>query len=297
MLAPASADQPGPAKKDSPRALKSKFAVFTPSVEPAEARPGETVTYKVTAKLDPGFHVYKYGKEQGAGPTNTSFDFFDTAGLKIDGDWTASQEPEKHKDPNFDELDLVEYHEDEVTWSIKLKIPNGTEPGKKVLRCQAAYQVCDAKQCSIPGRWTLPDVELTVLGTGGTDPKLAASSKPSTQDGLLASQAKLPDSKPTSPAAPTNETKVGDAPKPAIPDARPFFKPKNAVLTTSVTPAQAKPGDTVTFTVQAKLVPGSHIYKYSKSKEQGPGPANTTFDFFDPGHAQDRRRLACLEGA
>ncbi len=121
-----------------------------------------------------------------------------------------------------------------------------------------------------------------MLGTGGTDPKLVASSKSATADGPLASRAKLPDSRPTNPAAPTNETKVGDAPKPATPDARPFFKPKNAVLSTSVTPAQAKPGDTVTFTVQAKIVPGSHIYKYSKSKEQGPGPANTTFDFFDP---------------
>src|ERR1700678_3742413 len=71
----AAADAPQPAKKDTPRAIKSKNAVFTASVEPAEARPGETVTFKVTAKLDPGFHVYKHSKTQGPGPINTSFDF------------------------------------------------------------------------------------------------------------------------------------------------------------------------------------------------------------------------------
>src|SRR5690349_18337149 len=54
------ADPPKPAKKDTPRALKPKTAVLTTSVEPAEAKPGERVTFKVTAKLEPGFHIYKY---------------------------------------------------------------------------------------------------------------------------------------------------------------------------------------------------------------------------------------------
>src|SRR5262249_52314356 len=130
------ADPPKPAKKDTPRVLKPKTAALTASVEPAEAKPGERVNFKVTAKLDPGFHIYKYSKEQGAGPVNTTFDFFDTAGLKVEGDWVASQEPQKHKDPNFADLDVVEYYEDEVSWTIKLLVPAGTEPGKKTLRCQ-----------------------------------------------------------------------------------------------------------------------------------------------------------------
>ncbi len=147
---PLAAAPPQPAKKDSRLALKSKNVAFTTSVDPTRAKPGDTVAFKVTAKLDPGFHVYKYAKTQGQGPVNTSFDFFDPAGLMVEGDWTPSHEPEKHKDPNFADLELVEYHENEVTWSIKLKVPEGTEPGKKVLRCQARYQVCDAKLCQHP---------------------------------------------------------------------------------------------------------------------------------------------------
>ena len=162
------ADPPKPAKKDSPRTFKPKNVDFTTSVDPAEAKPGQTVAFKVTAKLDPGFHIYKYSKESGGpGPSSTTFDFFDPAGLTIEGEWTASKEPEKHKDPNFGEVEFVEYHADEVVWSIKLKIPAATEPGKKVLKCQARYQVCDAKQCSIPGQWTLADAMLTVLPADG----------------------------------------------------------------------------------------------------------------------------------
>ncbi len=71
----------------------------------------------------------------------------------------------------------MEYHENEVTWSIKLKIPADVAPGNKVLRCQAGYMVCDAKHCSIPGQWTLPEAELTVLPAEGKGPKAAAAAK------------------------------------------------------------------------------------------------------------------------
>jgi thiol:disulfide interchange protein len=165
-----------PAKKDFPLALKSPNVQVTAVVEPTEAKPGETVTFKVTAKLDPGFHIYKYAKEQDPGPINTSFDFFDTAGLKPEGDWAPARAPIKHHDPNFANLDAVEYYEDEVTWSLSLRIPAGTEPGKKILRCQARYQVCDAKICSIPGNWTLPDVALKVL-PAAAEPKAAPAEK------------------------------------------------------------------------------------------------------------------------
>jgi thiol:disulfide interchange protein len=176
----ATAEPPQPAKPDSRLQFKPKDAALTTSVDPAEARPGETVTFKVTAKLDPGSHIYKYSKstEHGSGPINTTFDFFDTAGLKVEGDWTPSKEPEKHKDPNFADVDSVEYHENEVTWSVKLKVPENTAPGKKALRCQARYMVCDARHCSFPGQWTLPEAVLTVSPADGTGAKTAAAAKP-----------------------------------------------------------------------------------------------------------------------
>jgi thiol:disulfide interchange protein DsbD len=136
------------------------------------------VTYHVTAKLDPGYHIYKYSKTRDdSGPFYTNFDIFDTAGLEVAGDWSASTPPERHKDPNVPGVEFVEYHENGVTWSIKLRVPEGAESGPKVLRCQAGYMVCDAHQCSFPGQWTLPDAVLTIASADGNSPERPSESQ------------------------------------------------------------------------------------------------------------------------
>ena len=113
---------------------------MTTSIQPAEARPGDTVTLKVTAKLNPGWHIYTQAKNQkGEGPRKTVFDLFDTAGLEVAGDWKADRKPESRAEPAFDNQ-TFEYFEDEVSWSIPLKVPSGTAAGKKVIRCQASYR-------------------------------------------------------------------------------------------------------------------------------------------------------------
>ena len=158
-----------PLKKDSRPIARPKGVTLSSSVVPAEARPGETVTYQVTAKVAPGttWHIYKYAKvDPGNGPMLTTFDFFDPAGLIPKGDWTASKEPIKKKEAVFPDVPFLEFYEDEVTWNLTLTVPLDATPGKKTLRCQAGYQVCDDKSCSQPGQWTLDDVALTILSVG-----------------------------------------------------------------------------------------------------------------------------------
>jgi thiol:disulfide interchange protein len=220
----ATADQPQPAEKDSRPFIKPKNVVLTTSVSPTQAKPGETVTFKVTAKLDPGAHIYNYSKSKKheAGPYKTTFDFFDPAGLQIEGDWTASPPPERHKDSNFADVEFVEYHENEVTWSVKLKVPGGAEPGKKVLRIQAKYQVCDDRSCSFPGQWTLPDAELTVLPGGGKGPdaSVAAKAAVTTQPGAPEKPPADVASKTADPAAATIPAATGAAEKPPVVDSK-----------------------------------------------------------------------------
>src|SRR5262249_7440701 len=125
----AAADPPAPKKKDSNPRLKSKNAELTTAVEPSEAKPGDTVTFNVIAKLDPGYHIYKQDEKpiaQGGGPVYTTFDLFGTDGLEASGDWSASREPIRHREEYFPDIPFVEYYEDEVAWSIKLKVPPGT---------------------------------------------------------------------------------------------------------------------------------------------------------------------------
>jgi thiol:disulfide interchange protein DsbD len=182
-----------PAKKDSAPILRPKEVKFTASVEPATAKPGDTVVYSVTAKIDPNWHVYKYAKtDPGDGPMATKFDFFDLSGLKIVGDWTASKEPVSKPEPAFNNM-VVEFYEDEVTWSIKLLVPEGTEAGKKTLRNQINFQVCDPKSCK-QGRITVPRVELTVSASAG-------ASRDAGKADVIAARSKDASPPPTAPVA------------------------------------------------------------------------------------------------
>jgi thiol:disulfide interchange protein len=193
------ADSPAPKKKDSSPRIKPRTAELTASVEPSEAKPGDTVTFKVTAKLEPGNHIYKHRKDSQAvaGPVPTTFDLFDTGGLEVQGDWTASKEAIQHKDTNFADLPFVEYHEDEVTWSIKLKVPPGAAAGKKTLQVQVGYMVCNDKVCMGPGRWTLPAATLTVAqGDGAAKP-----AEPAAKQAAAAPEKRSPSAGEKAPAA------------------------------------------------------------------------------------------------
>ena len=163
----ASAAAPRPAHKDTRDTLKPKEAVFTTAIEPADAKPGDVVTYRVTARIAPPWHIYANLKTPPkGGPIYTRFDLFDPAGLEPVGDWTPDKPPMRSKDDNFPGIPFLEYHEDRVTWGLKLKVPEGIEPGKKAVRSQVNFMICNDKVCK-PAAWhTLPDATLTVKPAG-----------------------------------------------------------------------------------------------------------------------------------
>jgi thiol:disulfide interchange protein DsbD len=247
-------DGPGkPAQKDSSARAKPKDATLSMTIEPAEGRPGDIVTLKITARLKPGWHIYTQAKAQeGEGPRKTVFDLFEQADLVTAGDWKPSRKPEAKAEPAFNNQ-VFEFFEDEVTWSLPLKVPSGATPGKKVVRCQAAYQICNAQSCSFPGRWTLPEATLTVIAAEGSG---SASSSPD-----------------------VNRSQVAAAP--AQKDSSARIRPKGVTLTPSLSPAEAHPGESVAYKVTARLDPGLHIYAVAKVDAVQQGPVPTTFDLFD----------------
>ncbi len=242
LLVPATssfADPPKPKKKDSRVLFKSKNAQFTTSVEPSEAKPGDTVAFKITAKLDPGFHIYKYTdkpREQAIGPIYTTFDFFDPDGLKVEGNWTSSKEPIKHKEPDFPDLPFVEYYEDEVTWSVALKVPDDAKAGKKTLRVQAGYMICNDKSCSQPGQWTLPDAELTVLPASAPVKKATPTPKPA------AATPTAPPPPATTPSPPTDPAANSGAPESSTASAPPAAPAGSAIPIKSEIAEKAEQG-------------------------------------------------------
>lgn len=174
--------EPQPKTKDSSARAKPKQVTLTTSVLPAEAKPGETVQLQVTAKLDEGWHIYKYATSQpDDGPRSTEFDLFDTGGLKVVGDWKPERPPIQKPEPVFPNLKFVEFYDGEISWRIALQVPTDAAPGAHPIKVQSYYQICDPRSCSRPGRWTLPDAVVTIVGgqgQGNGQEKTTAAVKP-----------------------------------------------------------------------------------------------------------------------
>ncbi len=159
---PAITEKASPKTKDTPAKLQPKEATFTTKIEPATAKPGDTVTYKVTATVDESWHIYAYAKEQPSkGPRATGFDLFETSGLIADGEWKALEEPDTKLETAFDNT-KVSYHEGEVSWVHKFKVPTDAVPGKLTIKNQIYFQLCDPNQCKQPTRITLPVASVSV---------------------------------------------------------------------------------------------------------------------------------------
>ncbi|WP_165244178.1 protein-disulfide reductase DsbD family protein [Paludisphaera soli] len=259
----ATADAPKPAQKDSSPRAKPKDVEVTAAIEPAEAAPGDVVQLRVRAKLKPGWHIYTYAAAQrDEGPRHTLFDPFDLGGLEKAGDWSASKEPEAKAEPAF-ENKTFEFFEDEVVWSLPLKVPADAAPGARAVRVQASYQICNAQSCSFPGRWTLPEATLTV--TGGQ-----------------AAAAPEPVAKPEAPPAAV-EVALKPAAAPKKKDSPERMRPKGVTITPSVEPAEVRPGGSVKYQVTVKMDPGLHIYEVAKPGAGDNGPIWTAFDLFETG--------------
>jgi hypothetical protein len=104
--------------------------------------------------------VKRTTKEQG--PVFTKFDFFDTGGFEVVSDWHTSTPASAKPLRAFPARHTVEFYDEEVTWSIRLKVPKAMEAGVRTLKCQANYQLTDDKVITFPGRWTLPELRVKV---------------------------------------------------------------------------------------------------------------------------------------
>ncbi|CAN5611806.1 hypothetical protein BH23PLA1_BH23PLA1_27440 [soil metagenome] len=165
-------NEPKPARPDSSDFIKPKEVTLAATVEPAEAKAGETVTYKVHTRIEEPWHIYGFEEEElDDGPQLTNFDFFNTGGLEVVGNrWKADPEPVVKPDPNFGNIP-VPIHDEEVTWSIELRVPPGTEPGDRTLQSQIFFMICTDTTCKAPTRISIEPVTLTVLEGGAAAPE------------------------------------------------------------------------------------------------------------------------------
>ncbi len=125
------------------------------AVEPETAAPGATVLARVTAKLDPGWHLYALSAPKPIIPTSVRLE---------DDPAIASQtvyQPEAavKYDENF-QFDVASY-ENEAVFLLEVRLAPDARPGPLRLSAQTRYQACDNRMC-LPPRRATATAQLTI---------------------------------------------------------------------------------------------------------------------------------------
>ncbi len=155
----AEADEGGACINIDERSIEAEFAgyikVTTPSgeyraenshalikghIEPSVVKPGDTVNIVLTAEMDEDWHIYHFATQKDEDSSNVPT----LIGLTKTNQWpaktpVASAEPKIHEQGG---KQLLPYHEDEVTWTIKVQVPREAEEGNYTLRGLMVYQTC-----------------------------------------------------------------------------------------------------------------------------------------------------------
>ena len=135
---------------------------WTATAEPVKARPGATVTLKLTAKADPDWHFYSLTTPPP--PIATTIKL---AGNPAVAKYDVYQpKPDREFDPNFSSE--VEWFAKEQTFFIPVELSNTAPAGPLELTVNVRYQSCDARQC-------LPPRRKAVTATITIDPAAPAS--------------------------------------------------------------------------------------------------------------------------
>jgi thiol:disulfide interchange protein DsbD len=175
-----------------------------------ELKPGGKAKLFITAKLEPGWHMYSL--TQKPPPRGVRIAVDESGVFKLDGQ-LQQPKPKVKFDPNF-QMDTQTY-DGEVTFTVPLKISADAPPGAQKLTAKFTYQVCDEQQCLRPTTKTL-ELDATLI---------AANLKPS----------------PTPLTTPTQLTaQTSPTPTPALPSPTPTATPEtinSAATSGNVPPA------------------------------------------------------------
>lgn len=125
-------------------------STWTVSLQPMQARAGEVVTVTVQADLEPGWHVYALDQRQlpnGEGPSPTVIGVTELGGLVPVNRWFTgpkpSESPSEWKGLN------QRYHEGQVQWVGKFRVPDDAAEHDISLNGKVAWQLCNSGGCQL----------------------------------------------------------------------------------------------------------------------------------------------------
>jgi DsbC/DsbD-like thiol-disulfide interchange protein len=152
----------------SKEAIKKVEAVF----EPAEAKPGQTVTLKIVVQLADGYHTYPVHQPAPEAKYSTNSIAFPKDGPVIFVGETV--DPPGAKAKKEDTYELLTYPGG-GTWMRKAVVPPTAKAGTVAAKVKFTMQVCDENACFPPKKYDL-EVPLKILDAPAVaiDPKYKA---------------------------------------------------------------------------------------------------------------------------
>ncbi len=144
------------------QAQKKLPVQWTFEPQAAAVAPGGKLNGKLTAKIDPTWHMYSLTTPKGGGlPTVIRVDDPALAGVKV-----YQPKPDKKFDPNFN-VDTERY-EGEVVFLVEVELAKTAPAGPLSVPLLIRYSACTDKEC-------LPPRKVTASGMVTVDPKAAAA--------------------------------------------------------------------------------------------------------------------------
>ena len=157
LSAPAAAEDKKPAWWD--KAVKKVEASF----DPAEARPGQTVTLKLTVELHDGYYTYPTRQEDKAAEGMVNKLVFPDAGSVVFVDKTVDPLDYLTKAEPLLGIRDLRYHPKKVVYERKAVVRPSQKPGEVAVKVKEfGLTVCDANNC-YPARKLTPEAKLKVL--------------------------------------------------------------------------------------------------------------------------------------
>ncbi len=170
---PSAAQDKKPAWWD--KAVKKVEAAF----DPAEAKPGQTVTLKLTVELHDGYYTYPLKQEDKAAAWMVNKLAFPEAGAVVFvGEPIDADDYKTKAEPELGIREL-RYYPKKVVYERKAVVRPSQKPGEVAVKLpEFRLTVCDANNC-YPARKLTPEAKLKVLDGPAVpvDPKYAGELK------------------------------------------------------------------------------------------------------------------------
>ncbi len=163
---------PACAQFGAPRNFESVVPNVDLKFEPATAKRGETVKYRVTVDLAPGWHTYPTKQIDPEAQSNvTNFRLPKIDGLTFEPP-ADPPNPMKKAEPAL-KIKEMRYYENQAVWEGKVTVAPTAAPGAKQVTLPVSLLVCDDSGC-LPPKTVRPSATLTVSDA----PPVAAAAAP-----------------------------------------------------------------------------------------------------------------------